>query len=134
MRRTPRRKVEELTVQEKLEVIVRALDSKLGDEIEVIEVTDLTVLTEYFVLCTGTSSTQVKALADEVEYKMDEAGVHPHHVEGKATNWILLDYSEIVVHVFSHEAREFYSLDRMWADGKKTDTAPFLKKKEEGSL
>lgn len=123
-----------MTTQEKLNVIVHALDSKLGDEIEIIEVTDLTVLTEYLVICTGTSNTQVKALADEVEYQMGESGVQPHHVEGKATNWILLDYSEIVVHVFDNQARGFYSLDRLWADGKKLDTAPFLKKPEEGSL
>lgn len=128
-----RKKVEGLTTQEKLKIIVRALDAKLGEEIEVIEITDLTVLAEYFVICSGTSSTQVKALADEVEYQMGEAGIQPHHVEGKATNWILLDYTGIVVHVFNQEARTFYSLDRLWSDGKKIDITPFLKEKEEGS-
>lgn len=115
-----------MTTTEKLQIIVRALDSKLGEEIQVIEITDLTVLAEYFVICSGTSSTQVKALADEVEYKMTEAGIEPHHVEGKATNWILLDYAGIVIHVFNQEAREFYSLDRLWSDGNKIDPNQFL--------
>lgn len=115
-----------MTAKEKLQVIVRALDSKQGENIEVIEITDLTVLAEYFVICSGTSSTQVKALADETEYQMSEAGIEPHHVEGKATNWILLDYQGIVVHVFNQEAREFYSLDRLWSDGKKIDATQFL--------
>ncbi len=115
-----------MTSKEKLQVIVRALDSKQGENIEVIEITDLTVLAEYFVICSGTSSTQVKALADEVEYQMSEAGIEPHHIEGKATNWILLDYEGIVVHVFNQEAREFYSLDRLWSDGNKIDVNQFL--------
>lgn len=115
-----------MTAKEKLQVIVRALDSKQGRNIEVIEITDLTVLAEYFVICSGTSSTQVKALADEVEYQMSEAGIEPHHIEGKATNWILLDYEGIVVHVFNQEAREFYSLDRLWSDGNKIDVNQFL--------
>ena len=59
----------------------------------------------------------MRTLADEVEAKLTEVGVEPHHIEGKATGWILLDYGDMVVHVFSREAREFYNLDKMWSDG-----------------
>ena len=71
------------------------------------------------VIATGTSSTHVKALADEVEYRLDEAGISVSHIEGYRSNsWILLDYVDVIVNVFSDEAREFYDLDRLWQDGK----------------
>ncbi len=81
-----------------------------------IKVADLTVLTEYFLICTATSSTQVRALADEVEDKLEQAGIRPHHIEGKATGWLVLDYGSVIVHVFGRNEREFYGLDKMWND------------------
>lgn len=116
-----------MTTDEKLKVIIQALDSKLGEDIQAIEIKDVTVLADAFVIASGTSSTQVKALADEVEYQMSEHGVEPHHIEGRATNWILLDYSDIVVHVFNKKERSFYDLDRLWTDGKNLDITPYLK-------
>ena len=71
---------------------VRAIDSKQGLDTEVIRITDLTVLADYFVIATATSSTQLRAMGDEVEYKLSQAGVEPHHIEGKATGWLCLDY------------------------------------------
>ena len=68
-------------------------------------------------MATATSSTHVRALAEEVEEKLSEQGIEPHHIEGKATGWILLDYNDVIVHIFSREAREFYGLDRIWSDG-----------------
>ena len=74
------------------------------------------------VIATGRSSTQVKALADEVEFKMDELGYSVSHIEGYRSNsWILLDYVDIIVNVFNEEAREFYDLERLWQDGKEID-------------
>ena len=100
----------------------KAISSKKGLDIQVIEIGDISVLADYMVIATGTSSTHVKALADEVEYKLDEAGISVSHIEGYRSNsWILLDYVDVIVNVFSAEAREFYDLDRLWQDGKPVD-------------
>lgn len=100
----------------------KAISSKKGLDIQVIEISDVSVLADYMVIATGTSSTHVKALADEVEYKLDNAGVSVSHIEGYRSNtWILLDYVDVIVNVFSDEAREFYDLDRLWQDGKPVD-------------
>ena len=96
-----------------------ALDDKKAQDIEAIQVRDLTILADYFLVASGSSSTQVKALADEVETKLSERGIEPHHIEGRATSWILLDYGTVIVHVFHAEARAFYHLDKMWSQGKK---------------
>ena len=94
-----------------------ALDAKKARDIKIIHVEDKTVIAEYFVLCTGNSSTQVKALAGEVEYRMEQRGLEPYSVEGRDNNsWVLVDYSNVIVHIFSREAREFYNLDKLYAD------------------
>ena len=99
------------------EAIADVLDSKKGHDIKVIYVEDKTVITEYFVICTGNSSTQVKALLGEVEYRMEQRGVTPYGVEGRDNNsWMILDYSNVIVHVFSREAREFYNLEKLYED------------------
>lgn len=100
----------------------KAISGKKGLDIQIIEISDISVLADYMVIATGTSSTHVKALADEVEYKLDEAGISVSHIEGYRSNsWILLDYVDVIVNVFSDEAREFYDLDRLWQDGKPVD-------------
>ena len=101
---------------------VKAIDGKKGLNIQMVEIRDISVLADYMVIATGNSSTHVKALADEVEYQLDKAGISVSHIEGYRSNtWILLDYIDVIVHVFSDEAREFYDLDRLWADGKFVD-------------
>ncbi len=99
-----------------LKIAANALNSKKAREMTAIKVSDLTVLTEYFLICTANSSTQVRALADEVEDKLEESGVRPHHIEGKATGWLVLDYGSVIVHIFGRNEREFYALDKMWND------------------
>ena len=95
----------------------KAMDAKKGEEIRVLKVEDLTVLTDYFVLGAGSSSTQVRALADQVEEQLGQAGVKPLRREGMdARSWILLDYGSVIVHVFSEETRRFYDLEHLWAD------------------
>lgn len=97
------------------EECVKALESKKGLDVKILEVERLTTLADYIVIATGTSSTHVNALADEVEFKLKEAGVTVSHIEGhKSASWILLDYGSVIVHVFSDEARKFYNLDRLW--------------------
>ena len=103
--------------KELAEAIALVLDSKKGRDIKVLHVEDKTVISEYFVVCTGNSSTQIKALAGEVEYRIGQRGVQPYGVEGRDNNtWLLLDYSNVIVHIFSREAREFYNLDKLYAD------------------
>ena len=99
------------------DAIADVLDSKKGHDIKVLYVEDKTVISEYFVLCTGNSSTQIKALAGEVEYKLGLRGVDAYGIEGRDNNaWIVLDYSNVIVHIFSREAREFYNLDKLYND------------------
>lgn len=117
-----------LTQQQKLEIIVKALDSKKAEDIKVIKVGDLTVIADYFVIADGTSSTQTKALADEAEYKMQENGIVPNRVQGNnGSNWVIIDYGDIVVHVFSKEQRDFYNLERLWRDGEDIDISDWVK-------
>ena len=106
---------------------VKAIDGKKGLHLQAIKISDISVLADYMVIATGSSSTHVKALADEVEYRLDEAGVSVSHIEGYRSNsWILLDYVDVIVHVFSEEAREFYDLDRLWQDGTPVDLSAIL--------
>lgn len=109
-----------------LETAVKALDSKKGQEIRAIKIDDLTFIADYFVIATASSSTQVRALAEEVEYQLDLKDTPVHHIEGRGSNWILLDYGSVIVHVFHRETREFYGLDQTWADGEQIDINKFL--------
>lgn len=121
-----------LTSKEMIAVAVKALDAKKGKDIKVLYTADQTTLADYFVLCTGTSNTQVKALADAVEDAMTQAGEEPHHVEGhRGGQWTLLDYSAVVVHVFTEEAREFYALERLWSDATMVNLDEYLVKPED---
>lgn len=105
----------------------KAISSKKGLNIKLIEIGDISSLADYMVIATGTSSTHVKAIADEVEYQLDEAGVSVSHIEGYRSNsWILLDYVDVIVHIFSDEAREFYDLERLWQDGKEFDISDIV--------
>ena len=111
---------------------VRAIDSKQGLDTEVIRITDLTVLADYFVICSGGSNTQINALGDEVEKELTEKGEEPLHREGyRGGTWVLLDYGCVVVHVFNDEARKFYSLEHLWADGEEVDLSAILPHAEE---
>ena len=106
----------------------KALSDKKGKEIRVLEIAELTTLADYFVLATGSSNTQINALVDNVEKVLtEEAGEEPLHREGyRGGTWVLLDYGCIVVHVFNDEARKFYSLEHLWADGEEVDLSALL--------
>lgn len=108
--------------------IVKALDSKKAKDIEIIEIKDLTIIADYFVIVSGTSNTHVRTLADEVEFQLNKLNIQPIGREGyNSLEWVLLDYSNIVIHVFKKDTREYYSLDRLWQDGKKVDISAYLK-------
>lgn len=116
-----------MTQKEILKKIVKTLDAKKAEDIEAIGIKDLTIIADYFVIATGTSTTHTKSLADEVEFQLKEAGVVPSRTEGyNGSSWILLDYSDIVVHIFYKETRNYYSLDRLWSDGEKLDIKELL--------
>lgn len=102
------------------------LDKKKAEDIKVIEVTEQTIVADYFVLATGTSSTHVKALADDVEYELEQIGVHDGHIEGRATGWVLLDYGAVLVHVFDKESRAYYNLERLWTDANLLDLSDVI--------
>ena len=109
----------------------RALDDKKGKEIKVIKIDKLTTIAEYFVICTGSSNTQINALCDNVEKALTQSGEEPLHREGyRGGTWVLLDYGCIAVHVFNAEAREFYGLERLWRDGKSVDLTGIVDEKE----
>lgn len=98
------------------------LDSKKAENISVIKIDAISSLADYFVIATGRGSTHVRSLSDELEEKLKEQGVTPARIEGyRSDSWILLDYTEVVVHVFTQEARDFYDLDRLWTDGIKAE-------------
>ncbi len=109
-------------------LLAKALDSKKGLDIKVLETGHLTTLADYFVLCSATSSSQIRALSEACEKAMKEqVGEAPHHVEGhRGGTWVLLDFSSVVVHIFNEEAREFYDLERLWNDAAPVDLTGIL--------
>jgi len=118
-----------MTEREIVGIAVKALDGRRGKDIKVLFTGDQTTLADYFIICNGSSSTQVKALADAVEDALSLKGEEPHHVEGhRGGQWTLLDYSSVVVHVFTDEAREFYDLERLWKDAAPVDVREYLTK------
>ena len=91
------------------------LDNKKGRDIKILHVEDVTSIADYFVVCTATSNTHVKALSGEVEYQLERRGVNAYHIEGRDNNsWVVLDYCSVLVHIFNREAREFYNLDKLY--------------------
>lgn len=109
--------------------LAKALDSKKGLNIKVLKTQELTTLADYFVLCTATSTTQVKAMSDACEEAMEQQGETVHHIEGHRDGaWLLMDFSCVIVHVFTDEARKFYDLERLWADAQEMDLSEILVK------
>lgn len=105
----------------------KILSDKKGLNIKVIKIDAVSVIADYMVIATGNSSTHVKALSDEVETTLDDMGVSVSHIEGYRSNsWILLDYIDVIVHIFSDEARNYYDLERLWEDGEEIDISDVL--------
>lgn len=109
----------EETSRIKVDKIVKTLQDKKAKDIKVLDISDLSTLCDYFVIATGTSTTHVQSLCDNVEENMDKEGYQLHHKEGfRSGRWILLDYYDVVVHIFYEEERKFYNLERLWVDAK----------------
>ena len=107
--------------------VTKALDSKKGMDIKLLRIDEVSSLADYFLICTGTSNTHVKTLCDYAEYTLEQLGEKLLGREGhRGNSWELLDYGSIVVHVFTQEAREFYSLERLWADAENVDLSDIV--------
>lgn len=105
-----------------LQVIMDALTDKKAENIQTIDISEISIVADYFVITNGINKNQIQALSDNVEEKLAENKVFPKNIEGyNAANWILMDYGDIIVHIFDKESRGFYDLERMWRDGKITN-------------
>ncbi len=105
-----------------MEKIARCMDDKKAEDIKILDISSLTSMADYFVICHGNSNTQMRAIADEIEDKLKEEGLAAQSREGKdSAFWILMDYGDVVAHVFSRESREFYAIENLWADAKIVD-------------
>ena len=121
-----------LPSREMAEIAVKALDGKKGKEIKLIRIDKITTLAEYFVICTGTSNTQINALCDAVEKELTEKGEEPLHREGyRGGTWVLLDYGSVIVHVFTQEAHDYYDLEHLWADAKPVPASEWMPEEAE---
>ncbi len=110
-----------------LKIAIKAADEKKAYDLVALDISEIASFANFFLLCTGDSSRQIQAIADEVEQKLKAFGIKPSHVEGyKNAEWILMDYMDLVVHIFSKSARAYYDLERLWRDGKKLDASAVI--------
>jgi len=113
-----------------LKIAVNAADDKKAYDLVALDISGIASFANYFLLCTGDSSRQTQAIADEVEQRLKAFGIRPSHVEGyQNAEWILMDYMDLVIHIFSKHARAYYDLERLWRDGKKLDTDALIQEK-----
>lgn len=113
--------------KETAQFIVSVLDAKKARDIKLLCVEKQTVIADYFIICNGNSMTQVKSLADEVDYRMSRSGIEPLHVEGeRGSSWILLDYGTVIVHIFGKDARDFYNLEKLYDGTSEEDISSLI--------
>ena len=104
--------------REVAKMAVEALNDKKAIDVKVIDISGMTVIADYFIIASGTNANQVQAMADNVEETLGRAGYQPRQIEGyRAANWILMDYTDVIIHIFSEQDRMFYDIERIWRDG-----------------
>ena len=114
---------------EMVKIAAKALEDKKAEDITIIDISEVSVLEDYFIIADGSNRNQVQAMADSAEEALGKAGYDAKQIEGyQSANWILMDYKDIIVHVFSKEDRAFYDLERIWRDGKVLEMDEFLEK------
>lgn len=118
-----------MTSTELTKTIVKILDNKKATDIVAAEIKGISTLGDYFIIASGTSNNQVKALTDELDERLSkDHGIEPKRIEGyQSAAWVLMDYYDVIVHIFHPETREFYSLERLWADAPKLDIEQLIK-------
>lgn len=113
-----------MTSKEMAKIALAGLEDKKAEDLRVIDISDVSVMADYFIIASGKNRNQVQAMADNVEEKLHAEGIHPRQIEGYQTaNWILMDFNDVIVHVFNEEDRMFYNLEKIWLDGKAIDPA-----------
>ena len=112
--------------KEMVRLAIQSLEDKKGEDIRIIDIREVSVLADYFIIASGSNANQVQAMTDNVEEVLGKAGYEPRQIEGyRSANWILMDYGDIIVHVFCREDRLFYDLERIWRDGKIMEAGEF---------
>ena len=107
-----------MTTQEIVKTAVKIMEDKKGSEIKVIDISKVSVIADYFILVSGSNRNQTQAIADEIEMQLGREGIEAKQKEGYSSGtWILLDYRDVVIHIFNSEDRRFYNLERIWTDG-----------------
>ncbi len=116
-------------MRDALKIALKAAEDKKASDVTVLDISGIASFANFFLLCTGDSTRQIQAIADEVEAKLKEGGYRANHIEGyRNAEWVLLDYFDLVVHVFSKNARAYYDLERLWRDAKKLDARRLLQR------
>lgn len=110
--------------KEMAKLACKALDEKKALDIKIIDIAEVSTIADYFIIASGTNQNQVQAMVDNVDEKLGKAGYAPKQIEGtRSSSWILMDYGDLIVHVFDEENRLFYDLERIWRDGKEISAA-----------
>ena len=105
-------------------LVIETLEEKKAEDIRVIDIGAVSSLGDYFILASGMNRAQIQTMSDEIEKAMAGAGHHPRHVEGyEKANWVLLDYNDVIIHLFDRENRLFFNLERIWRDGKEVEAS-----------
>ncbi len=122
-------------MKDALKIALKAVDDKKALDVAVLDISRISSFANYFLVCSGDSSRQIQAIADEVEEKLRADGFRPSHIEGYSNaEWILMDYTDMVIHIFSKKARAYYDLERLWRDGKHMDVEKLLRARAKTSI
>ena len=112
--------------KEAAKIVIAAMEDKKAEDIRIIGIDEISSIADYFIIASGKNVNQVHAIADEIEEKLGHASITPKQIEGyQNANWVLMDYGDLIVHVFDQDNRLFYNLERIWKDGKTLDAADF---------
>ena len=113
--------------EELAKAIIKILDGRKGRNIRLLRVFEKTILADYFIICSGNSNTQIKALANEVEFRLGEVGINQLHTDGlPEATWVVMDYGTVLVHIFNRETRDFYNLEKLWQEAEEIDISGLL--------
>lgn len=115
-----------MEIKEAVKKVLEVLEDKKGEDIKVIDISGVTVIADYFIIASGSNQNQLQAMSDSIVEILAKSGMQPKQIEGyHSANWILLDFGDIIVHIFDKENRLFYNLERIWRDGKEIDFKSF---------
>ncbi len=107
--------------------VIKILDGRRAKDIRLLRVDEKTIIADYFVICSGNSNTQIRALANEVEFRLGEVGIEQYHAEGlPEATWVVMDYGSVMIHIFNRETRDFYNLEKLWREAEEIDIKDLL--------